>query len=780
MTPVFARQRPSSTPPTPRARPVPAHLPARPRRVRRQEGLRRRRLRRLHGPYRRQAVPFLPGAGLPRARAARSPRSRGWRPTATLHPMQQAFLDAQAFQCGFCTAGMIMTAATLDRRAEGRPAARAEGQPLPLHRLSRRSTTRCTARATSSADVRRQRAAAPACPTRSPTRSSPARRATRWIVAVEGLLHLKVLRSPHAHARIVAIDRTRGARRAGRRRGLHLGGRARRACSARRCTRTISSIPTTPAARQRRALRRPAGRRRRGGDEAAAEAGCRALRGRIRDPARRVRSRSWRCSPARRCCTTRARRPATSNIFCTLAGRDRRRRAGASREADAVHEQTYSTTRVQHVHLETHGSIAWKGEDDRWHVRTSSQAPFVGAAEALPTSSGMPPRDLHVFTERVGGGFGGKQEMVSEDLVAVRHDEARPPGEVGMDARGGVHRRHDAPPDDDAGEDRRAAGRHADGARRARRLQHRRLWRPWQRDAGAPRWRARSPPIAAPTRRASATPSTPTWCRAAAFAATAPRRPPSRSNARSTSWRATLGIDPFAMRRKNMVRPGDNIESIWKEPSDASFGSYGIDQCLDIVERELAQAATASPSPKARTGPRATGIALAMLECGPPTEHRSGAEMRLLPDGTYHLACGSTEMGNGITTAHKQIAASSAGHARRRYRRSSTPTPTARPTTPALSPAPAPWSAARRCTWPREAMRENILGFASRHTGAAGRPVPPRQRRRDLRQPADSADASCMPQGAKVDHRFAVSRGPICRRARSPSTCRGCGWPCIA
>src|SRR5947208_8504941 len=31
-----------------------------------------------------------------------------------LHPMQQAFLDAQAFQCGFCTAGMIMTAAALD------------------------------------------------------------------------------------------------------------------------------------------------------------------------------------------------------------------------------------------------------------------------------------------------------------------------------------------------------------------------------------------------------------------------------------------------------------------------------------------------------------------------------------------------------------------------------------------------------------------------------------------------------------------------------------------
>src|SRR4029078_12864146 len=34
-----------------------------------------------------------------------------------LHPMQQAFLDAQAFQCGFCAAGMIMTAATFDEGA---------------------------------------------------------------------------------------------------------------------------------------------------------------------------------------------------------------------------------------------------------------------------------------------------------------------------------------------------------------------------------------------------------------------------------------------------------------------------------------------------------------------------------------------------------------------------------------------------------------------------------------------------------------------------------------
>lgn len=33
-----------------------------------------------------------------------------------LHPLQQAFLDAGAMQCGYCTAGMIVTGASLLRR----------------------------------------------------------------------------------------------------------------------------------------------------------------------------------------------------------------------------------------------------------------------------------------------------------------------------------------------------------------------------------------------------------------------------------------------------------------------------------------------------------------------------------------------------------------------------------------------------------------------------------------------------------------------------------------
>ena len=106
-----------------------------------------------------------------------------------------------------------------------------------------------------------------------------------------------------------------------------------------------------------------------------------------------------------------------------------------------------------------------------------------------------------------------------------------------------------------------------------------------------------------------------------------------------------------------------------------------------------------------------------MLECGPPTEHRSGAEMKLLPDGTYHLACGSSEMGNGITTAHKQMAAADRRRARRATSTSSMPTPTARPTTPAPSPAPARWWPARRCTSPPRRCATTSSTSPRRHTG---------------------------------------------------------------
>jgi carbon-monoxide dehydrogenase small subunit len=44
-------------------------------------------------------------------------------PDGTLHPVQQAFIDAGAIQCGYCTPGMVLAAkALLDREPDPTPA----------------------------------------------------------------------------------------------------------------------------------------------------------------------------------------------------------------------------------------------------------------------------------------------------------------------------------------------------------------------------------------------------------------------------------------------------------------------------------------------------------------------------------------------------------------------------------------------------------------------------------------------------------------------------------
>ena len=159
------------------------------------------------------------------------------------------------------------------------------------------------------------------------------------------------------------------------------------------------------------------------------------------------------------------------------------------KDADAIHEMTYSTSRAQHVHLETHGSIAWRGDDGRLHVRTSSQAPFI-AKQKLCYLFGLYDRDVHVFTERIGGGFGGKQEMISEDLcVLAALKTGRPVMWEFTRAEQfiGATTRH---PDDHACEARRQEGRHADRDSGAGRVQYRRLWQPWRRDAGRRAWQS--------------------------------------------------------------------------------------------------------------------------------------------------------------------------------------------------------------------------------------------------------------------------------------------------
>ena len=86
-------------------------------------------------------------------------------------------------------------------------------------------------------------------------------------------------------------------------------------------------------------------------------------------------------------------------------------------EADHIFEGSYRTPKQQQVHLEPHICISYLDEDDRLVLRTSTQVPFH-IRRMLSPLIGLPAKRIRVIKPRIGGGFGNKQELLLEDLCA--------------------------------------------------------------------------------------------------------------------------------------------------------------------------------------------------------------------------------------------------------------------------------------------------------------------------------------------------------------------------
>ena len=337
--------------------------------------------------------------------------------------------------------------------------------------------------------------------------------------------------------------------------------------------------------------------------------------------------------------------------------------------APHVFEQTFRVHQVQQCPIEPHISMAWLDSDERMVVRTATQVPFHTRRMLAPLID-MEIKDIRVIKPRIGGGFGAKQEMLIEDIVAHLAIATRRPVRLELDRAEEFYASRTRHPqtitfrtavDDDAtllAQDMRIIGNtgpygtHGFTVQIVSGLRGLTSY-----NAASKRFDCHVVYTNIPVPGAYRGYGAPQ----AEFAL----------EAHMEDIAGALGLDPIEFKRRNWVKVGDEMDiaphlgerAVEEEELDEypKVMSSGIEECVAQGMREVDwsrrdDAAWKAPSdrPNIRRG---LGFAFCMHGTAIPFLDMGGCSIKLNDDGSFNMLIGATDLGTGADTVIGQIAA---------------------------------------------------------------------------------------------------------------------------